>query len=272
MAKKSRFDGKVVRRTTDPAGYVAAFDENDRLCWDNENPERIVLTEDLRKYGHGLYKGQLGWTVPGSTDGYKWIDVQFDSGPCISVLTYGLERVLQDKAEVISQTIIESWRGTRFDADTAIAEAKQEEYARVEFGAYIDSDDLVQIGTGPQEVYAFTFPSLVELALLKCQSQYPVKVGYTADGDMGTFARVRTQIIESAAYPERVKLLVILRCKDGRAAELELHRQFRTEGRKVQHSVGREWFFSNAEEIRQRCISLREDYLFENSSHGIAAT
>lgn len=259
MAKKSQFDGIIVSRSTDPDGYVHAYDKNDRLCWDSENAERVVLTEDLRKYGRGLHRGQLGWTVPGSTDGYKWVDVQFDSGPCIAVLTFGLERVSPVKAEAISQAVIEYCRGTRFDADETTAEAKRDEWIREEFGTHIDSDDLVQMGDGPQEVYAYSFPSLVELAHFKRQKYYPIKIGYTADKDIGTFNRVRSQIFENAAYPERVKLLFIFRCKDGRAVEVEVHRQLRTADRRVESAVGREWFLSNAEEIRQLFASLAID-------------
>lgn len=259
MTKKNRFDGVIVTRTTDAHGYVHAYDKNDRLCWDSEIAERVVLTEDIRKYGHGLHKGQLGWTVPGSTDGYKWVDVQFDTGPCIPVLTYGLERVLHEKAETISQAIIESCRGTRFDADVAIADVKRGEWIREQFGTHIDSDDLVQMGEGPEEVYAYTFPSLVELAHFKRQSFYPIKIGYTADKDIGTFNRVRSQVSENAAYPEKIKLLFIFRCKDGRAAEVEVHRRLRTANRRLQSAVGREWFLSNAEELRQLFASCVKD-------------
>jgi len=259
MSKKSRFDGKIITRTVDPDGYVRAYDKNDRLCFDGENAERVVLTEDLRKYGHGLYRGRLGWTVPGSTDGYKWVDVQFDNGPCIPVLSFGLERVLPEKADERSHAIIESCRGTRFDADVAIAEVKREEWIHKEFGTHIDSNELVQMGEGPQEVYAYTFPSLIELANLKGHKFYPIKIGYTADKDVGAFSRVRCQIIENAAYPERLKLLFIVRCEDGRAVELQVHRQLRTADRRVDSAIGQEWFLSNAEEIHQLFASLTKD-------------
>lgn len=259
MTKKSRFDGVIVTRTMDAQGYVHAYDKNDRLCWDNESPERVVLMEDLRKYGDGLHKGQLGWTVPGSTDGYKWVEVQFDSGPCIPVLTYGLERVSPDKAETISHAILASCRGSRFDADVAIAEAQREKWIREEFGTHVDSDDLVKMGDGPEEVYAYTFPSLVELAHFKRQNFYPMKIGCTADKDVGTFNRVRSQIFEDAAYPEKVKLLCILRCADGRAVEAAVHRHLNDADRRLQSAVGREWFLSNTEEIRQLFASFAND-------------
>jgi hypothetical protein len=250
MNNKNRFDGVIVRQTTDADGYVYAYDKNDRLCWDKNNTERVVLTEDLRKYGHGLHKGQLGWTVPDSTDGYKWVDVQFDSGPCIPVLTFGLERVLPEKAKALSQAIIDSCRGTRFDADPAIGELEREKWIRQAFGTHIDSDELVQMGEGPHEVYAYTFPSLIELAHFKRQEFYPIKIGYTVEKDVGTFNRVRSQISEAAAYPERIRLLFIFRCKDGRAIETAIHRRLRTADRRLESAVGREWFLSNVDELR----------------------
>ncbi|MEX2671970.1 MAG: GIY-YIG nuclease family protein [Phycisphaeraceae bacterium] len=251
MSKKSRFDGVIATRTSDAVGYIHAYDKNGRLCWDKDHAERVVLLEDLRKYGEGLHKGQLGWTVIGSTDGYKWVDVKFDSGPCIPVLTYSLERVVPEKAEAISRSIISECRGTRFDADPIAAEAGRAKWIREEFGTHIDSDDLIQLGEGPHEVYAYTFPSLIELAHIKDEPFYPVKIGCTADKDMGTFLRVRSQIFEDAAFPERVKLLLILRCSDGRPIEVKVHRRLRDEERKVKHAVGREWFLSNVEELRQ---------------------
>ena len=259
MAKKSRFDGVIVKRDVDPDGYVFAYDKNDRSCWDNETAERVILSEDLRKYGEGLHKGQLGWTVPGSSDGYKWVEVHFDSGPCIPVLTYGLDRVVPEKADAISKSVIASFRGTRFDADASVAEVERQKFIRDEFSSHMDFSDLNESGDGTQEVYAYTFPSLVELAYLKNQQIYPVKIGYTAEKDIGAFSRIRSQIFENAAFPEKVKLLCVFRCDNGRQIETKIHRTLRESDRHLTTAIGREWFLTNAEEVVQLVDACARD-------------
>src|SRR5262245_52750553 len=74
--RKPKFDGVVVNRQIHADGTISTSDRNGRMCWDTTRPQRVVLTNDLRKYGPALHIGQLGWTIPSSTDGYKWIDVE----------------------------------------------------------------------------------------------------------------------------------------------------------------------------------------------------
>jgi hypothetical protein len=179
----------IVKREVDEGGYVRCYDQNDRLCWDMTQRERVVLVEDLRRYASGLHVGQLGWTLPETCDGYKRVDVQFDNGVRLSVLTYGLERVLPERAQGISEEIIARSRDTMHDADTPVAEKKRAEQVRSTYGEYVDAEDVQRMGNGQEELYAFTFPSLKELAELKGEELYPVKIGYTRDS-AGAVARV----------------------------------------------------------------------------------
>src|SRR4051812_7812248 len=55
MARKSTFDGVIVKREADGEGHLYAYDRNGRLCWDGETAERVILTEDLRRYAPGLH-------------------------------------------------------------------------------------------------------------------------------------------------------------------------------------------------------------------------
>jgi hypothetical protein len=256
MANKSRFDGVVARREVTDDGCVYACDRNGRPCWDNERRERVVLVNDLRKYGAGLHIGQLGWTVPGTTDGYKQIDVEFDNGHRLMVLTFGLQRVVPEKAEQFSQRLIEENRSTRYDADWEVAERCHREELKADCDAYIDSDDTVVFGNaGHDEVYAFTFPSLQELARVKGNEHYPIKIGYCSGEFGGVFARIRQLVVEPAAYPERPKLLLVCTCHDGRKMENAVHRDLRSKGRRVTTAVGREWFYSNKDEVIDVCSS-----------------
>jgi hypothetical protein len=222
---------------------VFAADKNGRSCWDSETPERVILTEDLRRYAPGLHPGQLGWTVPGTTDGYKWVDVKFDNGPQLAILTYGLERVTPEAAADLAAAILGENRNTRFDADPIVAERCLEDWIRAEYAPYVDTDSVVKAGSGCQELYAFTYPSLRRLASIDGAEVYPVKIGYTAEREIGAIQRVRSLILVPAGFPERPQLLLIYRTDDGRALELAVHRQLP----RIKTAVGKEWFLTTGE-------------------------
>lgn len=253
MGKKTKFDGTIVKWETDPDGYVHGYDKNDRSCWGSGEPERIVLLHDLRAYAPGLHIGQLGWTVPGTTDGYKWIEVQFDNGARVPVMVYGIERVVPERAQEISAGLIEKNRNTRFDADPQVAQRCRGEWMKRTYEAFVSTDQMTELGVGDQELYAFTFPSLQELAKLKNQTYYPVKVGYTGNKDSGAVERIRSQIIEAAAFPERPSILVLCRTWDGRALETAVQTRLRKQGRRLTTAPGIEWFMTNADEIVVIC-------------------
>lgn len=256
MAKKNIFDGIVVKREVDDEGFVHAYDKNDRACWGGDQPERVVLTQDLRKYAPDLYIGQLGWTIPGTTDSYKWIDVSFDNKVQLPVLVYGLERVIPERASAIAADMLKKNRNTRFDADPVVAERCYREWIKKEHAEWVDTDQVDEFGNGPAEIYAFTFPSLQELARLKGTTDYPVKIGYSGNQDAGAILRIRTQMIETAAFPERPALLLVCRTWDGRALELLVHAELRRRDRKLATAPGIEWFMTNQREVAELCREL----------------
>lgn len=255
-AKKNRFDGIVVKREADSEGIVHAYDKNDRACWSGDQRERVVLTQDLRKYAPGLHIGQLGWTVLGTTDAYKWIDVLFDNGVQLPILVYGIERVVPERANAIAADMVRKNRNTRFDADPVVAERCYREWIKREHAAWVNCDQTAELGTGPEEVYAFTFPSLQELAQLKQSSHYPVKIGYSGNQDAGAIQRIRGQIFEAAAFPERPTLLLIYRTWDGRALETLVHAELKRRDRKLATAPGVEWFTTNKSEVTELCTQL----------------
>ena len=259
MAKKSKFDGIVVKREVDGEGFVHAYDKNDRTCWSGDQPERVVLTQDLRKYAPDLHIGQLGWTVPGTTDSYKWIDVIFDNGVQLPIFVYGIDRVMPEHATAIAAAVLQKNRNTRFDADPVVADRCYREWIKKEHAKWIDTDNTDELGKGPEEVYAFTFPSLLELARLKGAEHYPVKIGFTISQDAGAVQRIRNQMMEAAAYPERPALLLVCRTWDGRALEALVHSELRRSERKVAGSIGIEWFRTNVCEVAELCRRLGPD-------------
>ena len=258
MPKKSEFDGIVVKREVSPEGYLYCYDKNGRSCWGSPEPERVVLTNDLRKYATGLHIGSLGWTVPGTTDGYKWVDVQFDCGPRLPILVYGLERVPPERGDEVSARLIAEHKNTRFDADPAVAEECRREWVRKSYEAFLATDEMVESGEGDQEVYAFTFRSLQELAKLKNEAMYRVKVGWTQNKDDGSLGRIRGFAFEKAAFPERPSILLIQSTWNGRALETAIHRRLREQGRRILTAPGVEWFLTNAAEILAICNEFKD--------------
>ena len=265
MAKKNRFDGIVAKREVDDEGFVHAYDKNDRACWSGVQPERVVLIQDLRKYASDLYIGQLGWTVPGTTDSYKWIDVAFDNGVQLPILVYGIERVIPERAAAIAADLLKKNRNTRFDADPIVAERCFREWVKKEHAEWVDTNETVESGNGPEEVYAFSFPSLQKLARLKGATDYPVKIGYSGNQDAGAVQRIRGQMIEVAAFPERPVLLLVCRTWDGRALELLIHAELRRRDRRLATAPGTEWFMSNEREVAELCRELGPNVSKPNS-------
>ena len=256
MAKKRNYDGIVVKRVVDDQGFVHAYDKNDRPCWGGDQPERVVLMDDLRKYASGLHIGQLGWTVPETTDSYKWIDVVFDNGVQLPILVYGIERVVPERAAAIAMDLIEKNRDTRFDADPAVAEKCYQAWIKKEHDRWVGTEQMVELGTGHEELYAFTFPSLQELARLKTNVHYPVKIGYTGDQDAGAIQRIRGQMMEAAAFPERPTLLLVCRTWNGRAMEQLAHAELRRRDGRMTTAPGIEWFLTNERELLDLCLQI----------------
>lgn len=256
MAKKTKFDGIIVKNEVSREGYLYCYDKNDRSCWGSPDRQRVVLTNDLREYAKELHIGSLGWTVPGTTDGYKWIDVEFDCGPRLPLLVYGIERVSPDRAEEIAARLTAENRNTRFDADPAVAEQCRREWIRESYADFLELDHTIEAGEGEEEVYAFTFPSLQELATLKNEPTYPVKIGWTQDNGDGSLGRIRGFAFEKAAFPERPRVLLIHSTWNGRAMETAVHKELREHGRRVLTAPGVEWFLTNAEEVVAICNEL----------------
>ncbi len=253
MAKKTQFDGIIVKSEVSPEGYLYCYDKNDRACWGSPERQRVVLTNDLRKYAKNLHIGSLGWTVPGTTDGYKWIDVEFDCGPRLPLLVYGIERVPPERAEEIAARLIAENRNTRFDADPTVAEQCRREWIRGSYADFLELDHTIEAGEGDEEVYAFTFPSLQELATLKNEPTYPVKTGWTQNKGDGSLGRIRGFAFEKAAFPERPRVLLIHSTWNGRALETAVHKNLRKQGRVIRTAPGAEWFLTSVAEVVAIC-------------------
>lgn len=230
-------------------GYLHTYDRNGRLCLDTANRERIVLVRDLRVYGDNLHIGALGWTIPETSDGYKIVDVEFDTGQRLRLNRYAFERITPETEVSVANELLTRYKNTRFDSDPEVAQSCREKWIASNYGDYMSLGETIQYGVGDQELYAFTFPSLKEIARLKVNKHYPVKVGFSKNSSDGAYGRIRSQIVEKAAYPERPEVLCIWRTWDGRDLEAQVHKYLRNLGRAVPASLGKEWFQTSVEEL-----------------------
>jgi len=225
------------------------YDSGGRLCLDIENRERIVLVHDLRTYGEGLPVGALGWTIPETSDGYTFADIMFDTGQKLRLKQYAFERVAVESASAVANELIAQNRNTRFDADPFVAASCREDWIAKYYGEYLTLSETIVKGVGDQELYAFTFPSLIELATLKGDELYAVKVGFSKNSSDGAIGRIRSQILEKAGFPEKPNVLLVFRTWDGRHLETQIHKRLRSLGRRVPDSLGREWFMTSTAEL-----------------------
>ncbi len=207
-----------------------------------------MLVNDLRVYGANLHPGALGWTIPETTDGYSVVDVEFDTGQRLRVKRYAFERVTPETQDSVVSELFTRCKNTRFDADPIVAESRREEWIAEYYSEYLTLTETVRKGIGDQEVYAFTFPSLMELARLKGEDIYPVKIGFSIECGLG---RIRFQILEKAGFPEKPIVLCLFKTWDGRHLEIQIHKRLRSLGRKIPHSLGEEWFLTTTEELLQ---------------------
>ena len=194
-------------------------------------------------------------------------------GPAVLLRNVAVDRVPVETAEVIAAEIIAKNRNTRFDADRVVAARYHQQF----LASYGDTLSLASTdfdGTGDQEVYAFTYPSLVEIATLKGEAVYPVKIGYSKSGYGGAVERIRSLITEKAGFPEKPAVLLVFKTWDGRKIEAQVHRKLRAMGRKAE-SLGREWFRTSTAELRDLLAgcehpTLPDDRILVGSDETIA--
>jgi len=104
--------------------------------------------------------------------------------------------------------------------------------------------DLVrEIGTGPEYVYAYTFPTLMESPNL--DGSIRIKIGMTRKKTAEQ--RVYNQIGTSS--PEKGVLLLVAKAENASAVEDHIHTRLKSKSRHVADSPGQEWFWTSTEEI-----------------------
>jgi hypothetical protein len=221
-------------------------------------PRRVVLTDAPEGFSNDVGYGSLGWTVPEkgffkkkSSSSQYWATIKFDNGLTTDLQPWWFDFVVDaDHEQEINQVLNE-----RVHYKSAVDPAAHRALLESFFKSRVKQIDGFQpIGTGPFEVYAYTYESCLEVAELNRSQMYPVKIGYvTVVGD--SRGRVNQQVFGS---DEDACMLMVGRCEDGIGTEAAIHRELKSENRKITDSPGKEWFMSNADEIASLFRRFRE--------------
>ena len=106
----------------------------------------------------------------------------------------------------------------------------------------VDLDLLEEVGTGPEHVYVYTFPSYMRSK--DSHGNFMIKIGMTRKKTAPE--RVYEQI--SPSSPERGVLLLVINAWHASAVEDHIHQRLKALKKHVTDSPGNEWFISTPEE------------------------
>ena len=132
----------------------------------------------------------------------------------------------------------------------------------------VHADEAIVYGRGSEWVYLYTFATQEELARERRQKNFPMKLGMSTQNNVVT--RVDQQVSgNSTALSERAILRLVFRVNNSRDMESWMHRQLDKMGRKVENSIGVEWYNTNPSEVEQlfRAYVLQ----FSRSNHPVVS-
>ncbi len=193
--------------------------------------------------------GSFGWTITekgifkkkGASSHY-WATIKFDNGVTTDIKIWWFDFVVDDEHEREIRQILEELERYESGIDKAAFRSMLDSFSK---SRVKQIDSFETIGTGPFEVYAYTYESCLKEAELNKAKTYPVKIGYVTNaGD--SEGRVSQQILGSN---EDGYMLMVGRCEDGVGTESAIHQHLKSENRKVCYSPGKEWYLTNAQEV-----------------------
>jgi hypothetical protein len=252
---------KKILASTDERGWITITNETGRICIDDNKPSRVLLTADLRK-GHPLLKpGILGRTIPNTSDYYRYVGVEFDCGVIEVISISAIQPLTEEACEISSAVFVKKVQGTLFDWDEETARQKTREWETKTFSPILDIKKILRGGEGPQEVYAYTFPSLIALAASKGMEQYPVKIGYTGtSGEIApSLSRINSQLGDATGRFEPATVLLVWNSWNGRKLENRIHSHLRSLNRRCESAIGREWYTTNIDELVALLSDVRQE-------------
>lgn len=101
-----------------------------------------------------------------------------------------------------------------------------------------------QVGHGAELVYFYSFPAYRELASLRNEEKFPIKIGMSS---RPVFDRIFEQL--GTSNPEWPVVLMAIRCDDARRIERVLHELLSLQYAHIEDSPGNEWFLTSLDEI-----------------------
>ena len=111
----------------------------------------------------------------------------------------------------------------------------------------------VTFGDGAESIYGWYLPTYREIAEMKGEERFPIKVGRTVRDP-------QRRIEESwGMAPERPVLGIVLKVDDSGAWERFIHSVLTLDGQKIGNAIGQEWFVTNPEELREIVSAKMDD-------------
>jgi hypothetical protein len=238
-----------------PLPQHLAMDEAWRSDWAGkikrgQNPigcdrQRIVVVQNLECFRPGVSVGTLGWTVPEKGVNKRrhrpdhFMRIICDSGVELDVRPFWIEVIREDSADQVAVTAPRH-RGSKVGNGILNEIGCQVEQGILSLAEPILADPFYGYG----EVYAFTFPSLLDEGV----EFFPLKVG------MAWLYPDSSASVSRVASFHRVPgdaplLLFVGRCDQARDVEAAIHRELKSKERKIESAPGKEWFLSNASEV-----------------------
>lgn len=108
------------------------------------------------------------------------------------------------------------------------------------------TDDTIVEGTGTGSVYVYFFPSYRQLAELRQDERWPIKVGMTSLDN----AKIRISEQQGTAMPEQPLVAYVRRSDTPLKLERLVHAVLFYRGQQLDDAPGSEWFSSTPEEVK----------------------
>ena len=144
------------------------------------------------------------------------------------------------------------WRWERIADPSSILPLKE---AQTAFEATAE----VTVGHGQQSVYGWYLPAYRTLAAIKGHARWPMKVGRTR---LSSMARMRDHI---GTAPEKPKLGFLLKADRAKVGEALLHIVLDERKQNISEALGKEWYMTNPEELKQIVTTKMADLVQEDS-------
>lgn len=103
-----------------------------------------------------------------------------------------------------------------------------------------------EVGVGDCAIYVYFYDIYKKFAEINNTKFFECKIGRT---DRDPIHRIFNQ--SGTCYPEKPHIALIIHCDNSKSLEAAIHSTLRYKGREVKGSLGKEWFMTSPEEIKE---------------------